>query len=298
MSAGADFTGTGVAMLTPFSEDGSIDFKQLEKNTDYLINDGINYLVVLGTTAETPTLSKKEKVEIIDVTKAANSNRVPMIVGAGGNNTAEVIDWIQEIGSQGIDAYLSVAPYYNKPSQEGMKSHFSAIASCADIPLMLYNVPGRTGSNIAASTTLELAYDLGEKIAAIKEASGDFSQIMAILRDKPANFRIISGDDAIALPMISLGADGVVSVIGNALPEILSRMIREALSGDFEKARSKHFQLLPLIELIFREGNPAGVKTLMELLGLGKSNLRLPLIPATIGLQQDLIKAIKTLQAS
>ena len=285
-------------MLTPFSEDGSIDFKQLEKNTDYLIDNGINYLVVLGTTAETPTLSKKEKVEIIDVTKAANSNRVPMIVGAGGNNTAEVIDWIQEIGSQGIDAYLSVAPYYNKPSQEGMKSHFSAIASCADIPLMLYNVPGRTGSNIAASTTLELAYDLGEKIAAIKEASGDFSQIMAILKDKPANFRLISGDDAIALPMISLGADGVVSVIGNALPEILSRMIREALSGDFEKARSKHFQLLPLIELIFREGNPAGVKTLMELMGLGKSNLRLPLIPATIGLQQDLVKAIKTLQAS
>lgn len=295
MASSADFRGTGVAMITPFRNDGSIDIAQLEKHIDHLISNGINYLVVLGTTAETPTLSKQEQKEIIEVSKRVNNGRVPMVVGAGGNNTAEVISWIKEIGSAGIDAYLSVAPYYNKPSQMGIKQHFSAIAAASDLPLMLYNVPGRTGSNISAETTLELAHELGEKVYAIKEASGDLSQIMKIIANKPEDFMVVSGDDAITLPMIALGAGGVVSVIGNALPELFSTMVKEMLSGDIESAKAKHYKLLPFINLIFKEGNPCGVKALMELLGNGESNLRLPLIPASKMLQTELKVLLKSL---
>ncbi len=291
----ATFTGTGVAMITPFKNDGSLDAQQLEVHTDRLIDQGVEYLVVLGTTAETPTLNKKEKLEIIDIVKRANSGRVPMIVGAGGNNTEEVIEWIRAIGSDGIDAYLSVSPYYNKPSQQGLKEHFSAIAASSELPLVLYNVPGRTGSNITAETTLTLAHELGDKVAAVKEASGDFAQIMKIIRDRPEGFKVISGDDAITLPLISAGASGVISVIGNALPGIFSEMVREALSGNFEAAREKQYKLLPLYELIFREGNPCGVKALMEILGFGAANLRLPLITATEDLVGDLKKAVKSI---
>jgi len=215
--------------------------------------------------------------------------------GAGGNNTADVIEWIRTVGSAGIDAYLSVSPYYNKPSQQGLKEHFSAIAASSDLPLILYNVPGRTGSNIAAETTLELAHDFGDKVAAVKEASGDLAQIMKIMRDKPAGFQVVSGDDAIALPLISAGASGVISVIGNALPKIFSDMVREALSGDFAGAREKQYTLLSLYELIFREGNPCGVKALMEILGYGEANLRLPLITATESLVSDLKEAVKSI---
>ena len=288
----AVFTGTGVAMITPFTNDGSLDVQQLENHTQRLIDGGIEYLVVLGTTAETPTLNREEKLKIIEVVKSVNSGQVPIVVGAGGNNTAEVIEWIRTIGSDGIAAYLSVAPYYNKPSQQGLKEHFSAIAASSDLPLILYNVPGRTGSNMAAGTTLELAYDLGEKVAAVKEASGDFAQIMKIIREKPEGFQVVSGDDAISLPLIAAGAAGVVSVIGNALPAIFSDMVRDALSGDFIAARDKHYRLLPLFELIFREGNPTGVKALMEILGFGEANLRLPLIGATESLTGDLKKAL------
>nr|MDA3823982.1 4-hydroxy-tetrahydrodipicolinate synthase [Bacteroidales bacterium] len=256
---------------------------------------GIDYLVVLGTTGEPPTLSKDEKIKIVEISKSVNAGRVPMIVGAGGNNTAEVIQWVKTIGSNDIDAYLSVVPYYNKPSQAGMIQHFSAIASSSDLPLMLYNVPGRTGSNMNAETVLELAHDLGEKILAVKEASGDFSQIMKIIKDKPADFKVISGDDAITLPMLGIGSDGVVSVIGNALPQLFSDMVRDALSGNFEAAKEKHYKALPFIDLIFKEGNPTGVKTLMELLGYGTSNLRLPMIPATEALTAELNELIKTL---
>ena len=292
MMNSAVFTGTGVAMITPFTNDGSLDVQQLENHTQRLIDGGIEYLVVLGTTAETPTLNREEKLKIIEVVKSVNSGQVPIVVGAGGNNTAEVIEWIRTIGSDGIAAYLSVAPYYNKPSQQGLKEHFSAIAASSDLPLILYNVPGRTGSNMAAGTTLELAYDLGEKVAAVKEASGDFAQIMKIIREKPEGFQVVSGDDAISLPLIAAGAAGVVSVIGNALPAIFSDMVRDALSGDFIAARDKHYRLLPLFELIFREGNPTGVKALMEILGFGEANLRLPLIGATESLTGDLKKAL------
>jgi len=284
-----------VAMITPFKNDGSLNVEQLEVHTDRLIENGVEYLVALGTTAETPTLSKEEKLKIIEVTRKVNGGRVPLVVGAGGNSTEEVVGWIREIGTEGIDAYLSVAPYYNKPSQQGMKAHFSTIAASAELPLMLYNVPGRTGSNITADTTLELAHELGSKIAAIKEASGDLSQIMRIIRDKPEGFQVVSGDDAITLAMISLGGSGVVSVIGNALPDLFSSMVRDALAGDLDAAREKHYRVLPLIDLIFREGNPCGVKALMEELGYGASNLRLPLITATNALAQELRSAAQQL---
>ena len=295
MANRANFTGTGVAMITPFNDDGSLNIDRLEVHTDNLIGKGVEYLVVLGTTAETPTLSKDEKLKIIEVTKKVNGGRVPMVVGAGGNNTEEVVNWIREIGTDGIDAYLSVAPYYNKPSQQGMKAHFSAIAASSELPLMLYNVPGRTGSNITAETTLELAHELGDKIVAIKEASGDLGQVMRIISDKPEGFQVVSGDDAIALPIISLGGDGVVSVVGNALPDLFSGMIRDALAGDLEAAREKHYRVLPFIDLIFREGNPCGVKALMQVLGYGTSNLRLPLIPATGALIEDIKAAVARL---
>ncbi len=284
-----------MAMITPFTNDGSLDVQQLENHTLRLIEGGIEYLVVLGTTAETPTLSKEEKLKIIEVVKDVNSGRVPVVVGAGGNNTADVIEWIRTVGSNGISAYLSVTPYYNKPSQQGLKEHFSAIAASSDLPLILYNVPGRTGSNMNAETTLELAYDLGDKVAAVKEASGNFAQIMKIIRDKPDDFQVVSGDDAITLPMVAAGGAGVISVIGNALPAIFSDMVRLALSGDFIAAREQHYKLLPLFGLIFREGNPTGVKALMEVLGFGDANLRLPLITATEGLVNDLKKAVKTI---
>jgi len=288
----AVFTGTGVAMITPFTNDGSLDVPQLENHTRRLIEGGVEYLVVLGTTAETPTLNREEKLKIIEVVKNVNSGKVPIVVGAGGNNTAEVIEWIRTIGSNGISAYLSVSPYYNKPSQQGLKEHFSAIAASSDLPLILYNVPGRTGSNMTAGTTLDLAYELGGKVAAVKEASGDFAQIMKIIREKPEGFQVVSGDDAISLPLIAAGASGVISVIGNALPAIFSDMVRDALSGDFISAREKHNKLLPLFEMIFREGNPTGVKALMEILGFGEANLRLPLIGPTESLTEDLKKAL------
>lgn len=294
MSQKGKFVGTGVAMVTPFNNDGAINFGLLERHTDELIKHGIDYLVVLGTTAETPTLTKKEKLEIIDIVKRNAGSRVPIIVGAGGNNTAEVVEWIKEIGTRGIYAYLSVAPYYSKPSQTGMIQHFSAIAASSELPLMIYNVPGRTGSNIEAPTMLQLAHDLGEKVVGVKEASGNFQQIMEIQKDKPEDFLLISGDDAIALPMISLGCDGVVSVIGNALPALLSEMINDALAGDYVKAREKHFRILPLISAIFKEGNPTGVKALMEIRGYGDNNLRLPLITATSALYEQ-IKQLNSL---
>ncbi len=288
MSVKKKFEGTGVAMVTPFKNDGEIDYSILEQHTDELIKHGIDYLVVLGTTAETPTLSRNEKKEIINIVKKAVSGRVPIVVGAGGNNTSDVIAWINEIGSSGIDAYLSVAPYYNKPSQMGMIQHFSAIATTSDLPVLLYNVPGRTSSNIEAATVLQLASDLGEKLVGIKEASGNFQQIMDIQKDKPEDFLMISGDDAITLPMISLGCNGVASVIGNALPSLFSAMVNDALTGNFTSAREKHFKLLPMISAIFKEGNPTGVKALMEIRGFGQNNLRLPLIPATSALYDEI----------
>lgn len=282
------FEGTGVAMVTPFKNDGAIDFPVLEKHTDELIKHGIDHLIVLGTTAEPPTLSTEEKKEVVAAVKNSAGGRVPIVVGAGGNSTSDVIEWIREIGSEGIDAYLSVAPYYTKPSQMGMIQHFSAIASSSDLPLILYNVPGRTSSNIAADTVLQLAHDLGDKIAAVKEASGDLQQIMDIQNGKPEDFIIVSGDDSLTLPMMSLGCRGVISVIGNALPAMMTSMVKDALSGNFDAAQAMHYKLLPLMTAIFKEGNPTGIKALMEVRGYGQSNLRLPLITATSSLYDEI----------
>lgn len=282
------FRGTGVAMVTPFNQGGEVDYDKLMLHTDRLISNGVNYLVVLGTTAETPTLSAEEKKEVVRRVVEANGGRVPVIVGAGGNNTRSTVESVRSMDLNGVNGLLSVVPYYNKPSQEGMYQHFSAIAAVSEIPLMLYNVPGRTGSNITADTVLRLAHDLPDKIIAIKEASGDFSQVMRIIRDRPDGFMVVSGDDAISLPMIGAGGDGVISVTGNAYPALFSTMIAAALEGAFDKARELHYRLFPMMKAVFKEGNPAGVKASMEIQGWIENVLRLPLIPVTGDLYSEI----------
>ncbi len=282
------YRGTGVAIITPFTPEGAVDYDTLILLTDRLIEHGINYLVVLGTTAETPTLSSSEKVNVVRCVVDSCAGRVPIIVGAGGNDTLASIQAIEDLDKNGIDAILSVVPYYNKPSQEGIYQHYSAIAAASELPLMLYNVPGRTGTNMTAETTLRLAVDYPGQILAIKEASGDLEQITRLLSDKPENFMVISGDDAITLPMIALGGDGVVSVIGNGYPGLISSLVNAALNGDLEGARKLHYSLSPMIKAIFKEGNPAGIKAAMEIRGWCKNVLRLPLIPATSSLFQEI----------
>lgn len=275
-------------MITPFNLSGDVDYDRLASHTDRLINNGINYLVVLGTTAETPTLTKKEKDDIIQCVIDANGKRVPVVVGAGGNNTADVVETVRSLNKNNIDGLLSVAPYYNKPNQNGLYQHFSAIAAVSDLPVILYNVPGRTGSNISADTVLRLANDFDSVIVAVKEASGDFNQIMNILSDAPGDFMVLSGDDAIGLPMISCGSKGIISVIGNAYPAQFSGMVAAALENAYDKAREIHFQLLPMMQAIFKEGNPTGVKAAMEIQGLIENVLRLPLIPASKKLYEEI----------
>lgn len=282
------FRGTGVAMITPFLQSGALDFDTLILHTERLIGNGIDYLVVLGTTAETPTLSPDEKKDVVRCIVDANGGRVPIVIGAGGNDTSSSITAIKSLKKNGIDAILSVVPYYNKPSQEGIYQHFSAIASAAELPLMLYNVPGRTGTNMSAETTLRLASDHPEAIVAIKEASGDFEQLSFLLAGRPDEFMVISGDDAITLPLIAMGGDGVVSVIGNAYPALMSTLVKAVLKGDYESARKLHYRLSPMIKAIFQEGNPAGVKAAMEIQGWCKNVLRLPLIPATEALCSEI----------
>lgn len=282
------FRGTGVAMITPFSADGEIDFRRLEEHTERLIGNGIDYLVILGTTAETPTLSKEERREVIRCITDSAAGRVPLVIGIGGNNTRAVIEEIRESDLSRAMALLSVAPYYNKPNQDGLYQHFSAIASIAELPLIIYNIPGRTGVNVNTDTLLRLAADLPEQIIGVKEASGDLMQIMEIIRQRPEGFKVISGDDGVAFPVVACGGDGVISVAGNALPGVVSEMIRAALNGQMDKARSIHYKVLPLIPLLFKEGNPAGVKALMEIFGMIDNNLRLPLIPASKKLYDDI----------
>ncbi len=275
-----NFRGTGVALVTPFDARGEIDFSSLEKIVNHVINGGIDYLVALGTTAETPTLSKEEKEKVVSSIIKFNAKRVPIILGMGGNNTLALIESIRNYNFSNIDGILSVAPYYNKPTQEGIYEHFKAVAEASPLPIILYNVPGRTSSNISAETCLKLALNF-ENILAVKEASGDFSQVMEILRMKPKNFHVVSGDDAISLPMISLGGSGVISVIGNAFPSEFSEMVRLTLSNSLDKARRIHYKLLPVIETMFAEGNPAGVKAFLKQMNLCTEEVRLPLIKAS-----------------
>jgi len=272
------FRGTGVAIVTPFKTDGSVDFNALKNIVNFQIDNGVNFIVALGTTGEPATLNDDEKQAVIDFIIEVNKKRVPIVVGCGGNNTAELIKYTNQIEqNEGVDAILSVAPYYNKPNQTGIFEHFKALAKSTKLPIILYNVPGRTASNINEETTLKLANQF-DNIIGIKEASGNFSQMMQIVKNRPDNFLILSGDDATALPLISLGFDGVISVISNAYPKEFTEMIKLSLQGDFNKAKSIHYSLLDIINTMFEEGNPTGVKAYMKHLNLIEDNLRLPLV--------------------
>lgn len=273
--------GFGVALITPFKEDESIDFDALARLVDYQIQNNTDYLVVLGTTAETPTLTEEEKKQVIELVVNRVNGRIPIVLGVGGNNTAGLVKQLKKNDFDGIDAILSVTPYYNKPSQEGLYQHYKAIAEASRLPVILYNVPGRTGVNMSAETTLRLANEF-ENIVAIKEASGDMTQMDDIIKRKPENFDVISGDDGVTFPLITLGAIGVISVIGNALPKEFSRMTRLALAGDYENALTIHHTFSELFSLLFVDGNPAGVKCMMHMMGYIENKLRLPLVPTRI----------------
>ena len=290
------FRGTGVAMITPFQQDGEIDFDRLMIHTNSLIDQGTGYLVVLGTTAETPALSARDKEDVISCVVDACGHRVPIMLGLGGNDTRAVVEAIKKTDTREIQGILSVSPYYNKPSQEGIYQHYAAIASLSELPVMLYNVPGRTASNINSDTALRLASDFKGTIIGVKEASGDFEQVMEILHNRPEGFLVVSGDDAITLPMIAAGGDGAISVIGNAYPALTSLMVAAALDGAYLKARELHYLLFPMMKAIFKEGNPAGVKAAMEIRGEIENVLRLPLIPVTSALYQEIARLDKLLQ--
>jgi 4-hydroxy-tetrahydrodipicolinate synthase len=295
MSLRDQLTGTGVALITPFNEDGSVDFVSLERLIDFVIDGGVNYVVTLGTTGETPTLSKEEKKEIINQTFQFVDGRVPVVVGIGGNNTSEVIKEIESLPIEKAEAILSASPYYNKPSQEGLYQHYKAIASSTTKPIILYNVPGRTGSNIAASTTVRLANEI-ENISGIKEASGNMTQCMQILRDKPQEFLVVSGDDNLALAQIACGMRGVISVMANCFPKEFSELVSHALKDDFDSARRLNNILLQGYELLFAENNPAGVKAFCAELGVIKNHLRLPLVPLSEGIHKQVKAYLPTLK--
>ena len=269
--------GTGVALVTPF-KNNQVDFAGLERLIEHNIAGGVEFLVTMGTTGESVTLTKKEKIEVMDFTIKTVAGRAGVVAGFGGYNTAEVIEQMQSYHFEGIDAILSVSPAYNKPTQEGIFRHYMALADVTPRPIILYNVPGRTGMNVTADTTLRLA-KASNKFIAVKEASGNLAQFMQIINGRPDGFLVLSGDDNITLPLIACGGDGVISVVGNAYPREFSDMTRACLSGDFEKARALHYKLMDLVDLLFVEGNPGGIKANLEILGICGSEVRLPLAP-------------------
>lgn len=269
------FNGTGVALVTPFRKQDAVDFSRLEAMINHIIQSGVNFIVALGTTSEAATMTDTEKAAVLDFIVETVNGRVPIMLGVGGNNTTALATAINQVNFDGIDGILSVAPYYNKPQQRGLLQHFRYIAEISPVPVVLYNVPGRTSVNISAETTLQLAEE--PNIIGIKEASGNMSQIMEILRCKPDGFQVLSGDDALTLPMIALGASGVISVMANALPKTMSDMVAFAMKGNMKKALPLHYQMLPLMNALFEEGNPAGVKALLEIEGMLTNSLRLPL---------------------
>jgi len=286
------FKGAGVAIVTPFKNDSSIDFSALGRVINHVIKGGINYIVVLGTTGESVTLTKDEKQAVISYACEAVDGRVPVIIGIGGNNTQEVINSIRQADLTGIDAVLSVAPYYNKPTQRGLFQHFKAVSTWCPVPVIMYNVPGRTGCNISAETCLELAHSC-ENITGIKEASGDITQIMKVIRGKPEKFDVISGDDMLTIPVIAAGGIGVISVLANAFPAACSELAGNALKNNFKSARELQFHYLNLIELLFTEGNPAGVKAMLSILNICQNYLRLPLVPVSRTTMTRIQKAIE-----
>jgi 4-hydroxy-tetrahydrodipicolinate synthase len=271
------FYGTGVAMVTPFNSDGSIDFGGLGTLINFLIEGGVDYLVSLGTTGESATLDQEEKQAIWKFTADTVAGRLPLVAGIGGNDTRKVATELERFDIKGFDAVLSVCPYYNKPTQEGLYQHYEALSAASPLSLILYNVPGRTACNMSAETTLKLAHNF-ENIIGIKEASGNFEQFNKIFRDKPEDFLFISGDDAVTLPLIAMGAVGVISVVGNALPQIFSEMVRLSLQGRLKEAQYLHSNMLEITNLFFLEGNPAGVKAALKHLGICQDHLRLPLV--------------------
>ena len=286
------FYGTGVALITPFDMTGEVDFIALEKLVNFQISNGIDYLVVLGTTAETPTLSGNEQQEIVDFIVKVNNKRLPIVLGVGGNNTMEVAKSIQKVNTNVIDAILSVSPYYNKPSQEGIYQHFKAISEASSLPVILYNVPSRTGSNMAPKTVIRLANEF-KNIIGIKEAAGDFEQVLELIRTKPNDFMVISGEDKLALPLVLAGGAGVISVLGQGFPEQFSKMIQLGLEGKVKEAYNLFYKLSSAIDLIFKEGNPVGIKYLLNILQICDKNVRLPLIDASSDLQQKLITFVE-----
>lgn len=286
------FKGLGIALITPFTSNGSVDYDALERLLDYQLSNNIDFLCILATTGETPTLTKEEKQQIKELVVRKAGDRVPILMGCGGNNTADVVRELQTGDFSGIDGVLSVCPYYNKPSQEGLYQHFRAIAAATPLPVVLYNVPGRTGVNLKAETTVRLARDC-DNIVAIKEASGSLEQVDEIIKNKPEGFDVISGDDALTFPMIACGAAGVISVIGNALPKEFSRMIRLEMKGEIESARKIHHRFTDLFNLLFVDGNPAGVKAMLHEMGMIENVLRLPLVPTRLTTMQKISECLK-----
>lgn len=288
------FHGLGIALITPFKTDGSIDFDALDRLVEYQIKGGADFLCIMGTTAETPTLSHEEKWTLKRRLVERVAGRVPLLMGCGGNNTAAIVNELKTEDWTGIDGVLSVCPYYNKPSQEGLYQHFATIAKASPLPVVLYNVPGRTGVNMNAETTLRLARDF-ENIVAIKEASGFIPQMDDIIKNKPQGFDVISGDDGITFPLITLGAVGVISVIGNALPAEFSRMVRLALKGEYQTSLTIHHKFTELFKLLFVDGNPAGVKAMLSEMGMIENVLRLPLIPTRLTTMEKISQIVKEL---
>jgi len=288
------FKGMGTALITPFNSNGDVDYEALKRLLQYQLSNGVDFLCILATTAETPCLTLEERRRIKELVVDVVNGDVPILVGCGGNNTYAVLQELKNESYDGIDGILSVCPYYNKPSQEGIYQHFKTIANATELPVVLYNVPGRTGVNIASTTTLKLAREC-ENVVAIKEASGNFTQIDDIIKNKPFNFDVLSGDDGITFPLLTLGAHGVISVIGNALPKEFSKMVRLALNGDFTSALTIHHKFTELFKLLFVDGNPAGVKAMLNNMGFIENELRLPLVPAKITTMGEIAAIIKEL---
>jgi 4-hydroxy-tetrahydrodipicolinate synthase len=289
------FRGIGVAIVTPFKNDTSIDFAAMGKIIDHVINGGVNYIVLLGTTGESATLSKDEKSALTSYVTEAVDKRVPIVLGIGGYSTNEVIGCIRKTNFEGIDAILSVVPYYNKPGQKGLFQHFRQISASSPVPVILYNVPSRTGANLLPETCLELAHDC-ENIVGIKEASGNLEQIMKILKDKPENFLVISGNDLDAMPVIASGGSGLISVLANAYPADWSEMVNQSLKSNFKVARELHYKYLEMIELLFADGSPSGVKAIMNNMGLCQNTLRLPLVPVNRSIAARISKAMEQIK--
>lgn len=287
--------GLGVALVTPFKANKEVDYDGLQKLVEHQIQGGTDYLVVQGTTGESATLNSEEKQQVLDFVIKVNNGRLPIVLGIGGNNTQAVLDSYDKFNLTGVDAILSASPYYNKPSQEGIYQHYKALAEHFELPIILYNVPGRTASNMLASTTLRLAKDF-KNIVAIKEASGDLVQMMNIIKEKPEDFLVISGDDPLALTLIAAGGDGLISVVANSHPQQTSGVVKAALNGDFETSKVYHYQLLDLIAQLFADGNPGGVKEALKFLGICENHVRLPLVPVNQKVSDEIKRLVNELK--